>query len=385
MGAKHCLATANGTSALITSLAALGIGPGDEVIVPAVHVRRDGERRAVDARAAGIRRQRPRDVPDRRAGRSRPRRPTARAPSSRCTSAAPPPISTRSCRSRRSAASRCRGRVPGAPRRVARAQGGDVRHGGVLQLPGQQEPELRRRRRDPDQRRRARSRGAIASTTTAAAGATPATISPTATRGANLRMTEFQAALLVAQMTRLEAQARTRDENAAHLTSLLKANPGHRARAHVRGLHAQRIPSLHVPLRRGRLLRPPARGVPQGPRRRRRSGVERVLAAEQGAVPGRRARDARFPGDLLEDAARRSGASRTAARRTTACARRRSGWVRRCCSDRGRTWRTSPRPYARCRRMPRSSRGKPRPEARPATAGTEVPAPRMSELHRVPA
>jgi dTDP-4-amino-4,6-dideoxygalactose transaminase len=33
-GAKHCLATANGTSALITSLAALGIGPGDEVIVP---------------------------------------------------------------------------------------------------------------------------------------------------------------------------------------------------------------------------------------------------------------------------------------------------------------------------------------------------------------
>ena len=33
-GAKHCLATANGTSALITSLGSLGIGPGDEVIVP---------------------------------------------------------------------------------------------------------------------------------------------------------------------------------------------------------------------------------------------------------------------------------------------------------------------------------------------------------------
>ena len=33
-GAKGCLATANGTSALITSLSALGIGPGDEVIVP---------------------------------------------------------------------------------------------------------------------------------------------------------------------------------------------------------------------------------------------------------------------------------------------------------------------------------------------------------------
>jgi perosamine synthetase len=34
LGAKHCLAVANGTSALITSMAALGIGPGDEVIVP---------------------------------------------------------------------------------------------------------------------------------------------------------------------------------------------------------------------------------------------------------------------------------------------------------------------------------------------------------------
>ncbi|MCX6593034.1 MAG: DegT/DnrJ/EryC1/StrS family aminotransferase [Acidobacteria bacterium] len=33
-GAKHCLAVANGTSALITSLNALGIGAGDEVIVP---------------------------------------------------------------------------------------------------------------------------------------------------------------------------------------------------------------------------------------------------------------------------------------------------------------------------------------------------------------
>src|SRR5882724_9667262 len=33
-GAKTCLATANGTSALFTSLNAMGIEPGDEVIVP---------------------------------------------------------------------------------------------------------------------------------------------------------------------------------------------------------------------------------------------------------------------------------------------------------------------------------------------------------------
>jgi perosamine synthetase len=34
MGARHCIAVANGTSALFASLAALGIGPGDEVILP---------------------------------------------------------------------------------------------------------------------------------------------------------------------------------------------------------------------------------------------------------------------------------------------------------------------------------------------------------------
>lgn len=44
--------------------------------------------------------------------------------------------------------------------------------------------------------------------------------------GANLRMTEFQAALLMAQMTRIEDQAKIRTENAAHLTSLLKEIPG---------------------------------------------------------------------------------------------------------------------------------------------------------------
>jgi dTDP-4-amino-4,6-dideoxygalactose transaminase len=44
--------------------------------------------------------------------------------------------------------------------------------------------------------------------------------------GVNLRMTEFQAALLLAQMARLEAQARRRDDNAAYLTSLLREIPG---------------------------------------------------------------------------------------------------------------------------------------------------------------
>lgn len=49
---------------------------------------------------------------------------------------------------------------------------------------------------------------------------------PSSGRGANYRLTEFQAALLLAQWTRLEAQARQRDENAALLSKLLSEIPG---------------------------------------------------------------------------------------------------------------------------------------------------------------
>lgn len=49
---------------------------------------------------------------------------------------------------------------------------------------------------------------------------------PPANQGANLRLTEFQAALLLSQMERLETQAKTRDMNAAHLTKLLQEIPG---------------------------------------------------------------------------------------------------------------------------------------------------------------
>ncbi len=44
--------------------------------------------------------------------------------------------------------------------------------------------------------------------------------------GANLRLTEFQGALLLSQMSRLEQQARTRETNAAYLTSMLREIPG---------------------------------------------------------------------------------------------------------------------------------------------------------------
>ncbi len=48
----------------------------------------------------------------------------------------------------------------------------------------------------------------------------------TGTRGSNLRITEFQAGILLAQMTRLADQAEKRSENAAYLSSMLKEIPG---------------------------------------------------------------------------------------------------------------------------------------------------------------
>ncbi|MCX6621332.1 MAG: DegT/DnrJ/EryC1/StrS family aminotransferase, partial [Acidobacteria bacterium] len=45
-------------------------------------------------------------------------------------------------------------------------------------------------------------------------------------KGLNLRMTDFQGAILLSQMTRLAEQMRTREQNAAYLTSLLKEIPG---------------------------------------------------------------------------------------------------------------------------------------------------------------
>jgi len=49
---------------------------------------------------------------------------------------------------------------------------------------------------------------------------------PIGGRGANLRLTEFQAGLLLAQMTRLEEQSKVREENARYLTQQLREIPG---------------------------------------------------------------------------------------------------------------------------------------------------------------
>jgi perosamine synthetase len=49
---------------------------------------------------------------------------------------------------------------------------------------------------------------------------------PSSGRGGNYRLTEFQAALLLAQMARLRQQQELRDQNATYLSSLLKKIPG---------------------------------------------------------------------------------------------------------------------------------------------------------------
>ena len=57
---------------------------------------------------------------------------------------------------------------------------------------------------------------------------TPGGVKPVASsgRGSNFRLTEFQASLLLAQMVRLDEQSKTRDSNAAYLTKLLQEIPG---------------------------------------------------------------------------------------------------------------------------------------------------------------
>ncbi|MBM3747515.1 MAG: DegT/DnrJ/EryC1/StrS family aminotransferase [Acidobacteria bacterium] len=53
--------------------------------------------------------------------------------------------------------------------------------------------------------------------------------------GCNLRLTEFQAAVLLSQMTRLEEQSRTREQNAEYLDSLLREIPGVRPQRRYAG------------------------------------------------------------------------------------------------------------------------------------------------------
>ena len=224
-GAKHCLAVANGTSALLTSLATLGIGPGDEVIVPPytfvatvnavlmmhalpVFVDSDVQTFQIDARRID------QAVTDRTRAIVPVHLGGAAADLDTILPAAQKrgiPVIEDACQAH---LAEWRGRKVGtygtfgcfsfqASKNLNSGEGGAILTGddGLIET-------CYRFHNNSRGRRNTGNDFSYRST------------------GANLRMTEFQAALLTAQMTRLEAQARTRDENAARLTGLLKQIPG---------------------------------------------------------------------------------------------------------------------------------------------------------------
>jgi dTDP-4-amino-4,6-dideoxygalactose transaminase len=97
---------------------------------------------------------------------------------------------------------------------------------------------------------------------------------PVAGYSANLRITEFQAGLLLAQLTRLEEQTRRREENARYLASLLEEVPGlEQARMYEgctrNGYHLFMMrydPEAFAGLSRGRFIRAMrAEGMPFAP------------------------------------------------------------------------------------------------------------------------
>ena len=55
LGVAHVVATSNCTTSLHLALLCSGVGPGDEVIVPLVHLHRHGERCPACRRAPGLR------------------------------------------------------------------------------------------------------------------------------------------------------------------------------------------------------------------------------------------------------------------------------------------------------------------------------------------
>ena len=224
-GAKGCLATANGTSALIISLAALDIGPGDEVVVPPytfiatvnavllmhalpVFVDTDIETFQIDARRieAAITPRTRAIIPVHLGGSAADLDTILPIAAKRGI-----PVVEDACQAH---LAEWRGRKVGtygstgcfsfqASKNLNSGEGGAI-------LSGDEELLAACFRFHNNSRGR---------------GNTGTDFSYART-GANLRMTEFQAALLQAQMTRLEEQSRTREQNAAYLSKRLAEIPG---------------------------------------------------------------------------------------------------------------------------------------------------------------
>jgi perosamine synthetase len=223
-GAKTCLATANGTSALFTSLNAMGVEPGDEVIVPPytfiatinvvlrqyavpVFVDTDPETFQMDAREleAAITPRTRAIIPVHLGGNACDLDAILAIGARRNV-----PVLEDACQAH---LAEWRGRKVGtygmagcfsfqASKNLNSGEGGAILTN------------------DEDLRERCYTFHNNGSSTR------PAGNFMYNATGCNLRMTEFQAALLLAQMTRIEAQAKTRTENATYLSSMLKEIPG---------------------------------------------------------------------------------------------------------------------------------------------------------------
>jgi|RhiMethySRZTD1v2_1073278.scaffolds.fasta_scaffold02948_5 perosamine synthetase len=224
-GARHCLATANGTSALIASLAALGVGPGDEVIVPPytfvatinavlllralpVFVDTDIDTFQIDARKVerAITGQTKLILPVHLGGSAADLDTILEVGRRRGIT-----VVEDACQAH---LAEWRGRKVGtygkagcfsfqASKNLNSGEGGAI-------LTDDNELIEKCYRVHNNSRGRQNTGDDFSYRSV----------------GANLRLTEFQAALLTAQMTRLQDQARTRDANAAHLTKLLSQIPG---------------------------------------------------------------------------------------------------------------------------------------------------------------
>lgn len=225
MGAKYCLATANGTSALLTSLSALGIGPGDEVILPPytfvatvnvvlllhalpVFVDTDPETFQIDARLieAAIGERTAAIMPVHLGG--------SVANLDALLSVAAKhklPVIEDACQSH---LAEWRGRKVGTFGVTGcfsfqASKNLNSGEGGAILTDDENLVETCFTFHNNSRRRKNTGQG----------------FSYTMP-GANLRLTEFQAALLMAQMTRLDEQSRVRERNAQYLTNMLREIPG---------------------------------------------------------------------------------------------------------------------------------------------------------------
>ena len=225
-GAKHCIATANGTSALVASLGGLDLGPGDEVILPPytfvatlnvillnhalpVFVDSDPASFQIDARKieAAITPRTAAIIPVHLGGNVADLDTITEIGRRRNL-----PVVEDACQA---PLAEWRGRKVGTYGRTGcfsfqASKNLNSGEGGAVLT---NDDELAEKIYAFHNNNRARQVSGY-------------NFSYRGTRGANLRLSEWQGAMLLAQMTRLEKQSQTREQNAQYLTAQLRQIPG---------------------------------------------------------------------------------------------------------------------------------------------------------------